>query len=87
MRVLLAVVLFIASSGIIFAGYTADTSLPGISEDLQATLQETCGSQSTHGNRLIGYLSISESESGGGAHSPNNSTVNLLRYLTCEFLD
>jgi hypothetical protein len=87
MRVLLAVVLFMASSGIIFAGYTADTSLPGIAEDMQATLQETCGAQSAHGDQLMGYLSLSESESGGGVHSPNKSTVNLLRYLTCEFLD
>ena len=87
MRVVLVVLFFMASSGIIFAGYNAETSLPGLASNLQTTVQQTCGEQATQGDRLLNYLSSSDSESGGVAHDPNKSTVSLLRYLTCGFVD
>ena len=87
MRVVLVVLFFMASSGIIFAGYNAETSLPGLASNLQTTVQESCGEQATQGDRLLNYLSSSDSESGGIAHDPNKSTVSLLRYLTCGFVD
>ena len=83
MRVVLVVLFFMASSGIIFAGYKTETSLPGMASNVQ----ESCGEQATQGDRLLNYLSSSDSESGGIAHDPNKSTVSLLRYLTCGFVD
>ena len=87
MRAILAVILFIASSGMIFAGFTADTPLPGIDYDIEAAVQDSCGAQASQGNKLLSYLSSSGSESEMPADTPNKSTVSLLRYLTCGLLD
>ena len=85
MRLILAVLLFVASSGMIFASYNADTRLPGI-EYVQLTVQETCGAQSAHGDRLMDYLSNGGGELSESAYTPDKASSNLLRYLACGLI-
>ena len=87
MRIVLAALLLIASSGVIFAGSKADNSLLGIASNFQVDVLETCEEQAVQGDRLLGYLSSSDSIAVGIAHDPDRSTVSLLRYLACGFLD
>jgi len=87
MRVILAAILFVASSGIIFASYTADKPLSVIVNDFDTTVRDTCQTRSAHGDRLLSYLSSGDGESNVAAHTPNKSTVKLLSYLSCGFLD
>ena len=85
MRFLFAILLFVASSGMIFASYTSDAA--GIEYDIPSALQATCGEQAEHGDRLLGFLSSGDAEPAGIAQTANKSTVSLMRYLACGLLD
>ena len=84
MRAIFAIVLLIASSGMIYASFTADAPVPGIDYDLEEVVQDSCSAQATRGDRLLSYVS-----SGGEAsvENPGKSTGRLLQYLACGLLD
>ena len=84
MRAILAIVLLIASSGMIYASFTADAPVPGIDYDVQATVQDSCGAQVILGDRLLSFVSSGGSES---VETPDKATGKLLKYLTCGLLD
>jgi hypothetical protein len=87
MRAIFAIVLLIASSGMIYASFTADAPMPGVDYDIKATMQDTCAAQATRGDRLLSFVSSGGSESAVPVETPGQSTGTLLQYLTCGLLD
>jgi hypothetical protein len=85
MRAIIAVIILIASSGMIYAGFTADAPVPGIDYDVDEIVQDSCTAQPTPGDRLLNLVSGSDGVS--SVDAPNDTTVTLLTYLTCGLLD
>jgi hypothetical protein len=85
MRAIIAVIILIASSGMIYAGFTADAPVPGIDYDVEKVVQDSCTGQPTPGDRLMNL--VSGGDRGSSVDAPNDTTVTLLTYLTCGLLD
>jgi len=83
MRAIFAIVLLIASSGMIYASFTADAPAPGIDYDIKAAVQDSCRAQEILGDRLMKLVSSGGVES---VETPGEDTGSLLKYLTCGLL-
>lgn len=86
MRAIFAILLLIASSGLIYAGITADAPLSGIDYEIQTVEQETCRAEPTPGDRILDLVG-GDSQPAISMDGPGNTTVTLLTYLTCGLLD
>ena len=84
MRAMFVVILLMASTGMIYASFTAAAPMPGIDYDLTEAMIDDCPSQASPGDKLLSLVSS------GGNHSidaPEDPSVKLLEYLACRFLE
>jgi hypothetical protein len=87
MRVIFAVVLLIASSGMIYASFTADAPVPGIDYDVTEVVQESCQKHATVGDKLLSFVSSGGPHSSGSLDTAGKSTGRLFKYISCQLLD
>jgi len=87
MRAIFIVVLFVASSGMIYAGVTADAPIPGIDYDIKTAVQDSCNPEATRGDRLLRLVSSGGNRSEAALDAPGNSVGRLLQHMTCGLLD